>query len=427
MEVMKSQCNNCHTQQGAALLILMLILLISGSTVLFSMISGNNAKFERDKKTSVALAEAKAALLSYATSVNLSHAGCAANCRRLGDLPCPDTNNDGIAETSCGNAAGTTGQSSRLGRLPWKTLGLDDLRDGNGDRLWYAVSNLFKQNARAFPLNSDTLGTLSVMDGSGSVIQDATGYSGAVAVVISVGLPITRQDNIVQSRILANENNAIHYLDNALGEDNANFVDAGANGFIKGELHDASGTTILNDQLIVISHSDMMNAIEPLVAAEVKNAVSTYKLANAVYPSPASFSDAGCLGFAAILAGFCLPNISINGGRVPVNPVPDWNPISILVGTSNNNWFQQNGWREHVYYAHGTLTLNGAIIPGTKELIVIATGPAIEAQDRTSNTNKALESNYLELENRTLLDNTYLRLPMIQHGNSFNDFPVSVP
>jgi hypothetical protein len=425
--MMKNHYNKCSSQRGGALIIFVLVLVLAGSATLFSFLNGNNVKFERDKKTLAVLAEAKAALLGYATSVNLFHAGCDANCRRLGDLPCPDTNNDGVAETSCGNAAGTTGQASRLGRLPWKTLGLDDLRDGNGDRLWYAVSNRFKQNARAFPLNSDTLGTLSVTNGSGSVVQDATGSSGAVAVVISAGLPITRQDAIVQSRVLANENNATHYLDNALGEDNANFVDAGANGFVMGELHDAVGTTILNDQLIVVSHSDMMSAIEPLVAAEVKDAVSTYKLANAVYPSPASFSDASCLGLVAIGGGLCLPNAATNGGRIPVNPVPDWNPTSILIGTSNNNWFQQNGWREHVYYANGTLTLNGAITAGTKELIIIATSSALGPQVRALNADKVLELNYLELENLTPLDNTYLRLPMIQHGNSFNDFPVSQP
>jgi len=48
-------------------------------------------------------------------------------------------------------------------------------------------------------------------------------------------------------------------------------------------------------------------------------------------------------------------------------------------------------------------------------------------QTRATNADKVLESNYLELENIAPLDNTYLHLPMIQHGNSFNDFPVSVP
>ena len=34
----------------------------------------------------------------------------------------------------------TSARPSASGRLPWKTLGLPDLRDGHGERLWYAVS-----------------------------------------------------------------------------------------------------------------------------------------------------------------------------------------------------------------------------------------------------------------------------------------------
>lgn len=422
---MKNYYNKRHAQQGVALIVLMLILLISGAIIFFSVFSGNNAKFKRDERTFLALAEAKAALLGYAVSVDLSSAVCGANCRRPGDLPCPDTNNDGVAEMFCGNAAGTTGQTARIGRLPWKTLGLGDLRDANGERLWYAVSNRFKNSTRAFPLNSDTQGTISVRDSAGNVVQDATGSSGAVAVIISVGMPITRQDATVQSRVLANENNATHYLDDALGEDNASFVDGGADGFIKGNIYDIDGETILNDQLIVISHADMMHTIEPLVAAKVAEAVSTYFTVNAIYPSPASFSDDSCLGVATIGAGFCLQNTTINGGRIAANPTPDWDATSILRGISNNNWFQQNGWRELIYYAHDTLTL----MPGgiAKNMIVIATGPVIGAQTRAINADKVLESNYLELENVIPLDDTYLRLPIIQHGNSFNDFLVSTP
>lgn len=424
---MKHQYINRPAQNGIALLILALILLISGSAVLLTMVSGNNLKFEQAKKTARVLAEAKAALLGYAITSNLAHFGCGSDCRRPGDLPCPDTNNDGIAETSCGDATGITGQTSRLGRLPWKTLGLDDLRDGNGDRLWYAVSNRFKQNTRAFPLNSNTLGTISIKDSNGAIVQDATGSTGAVAVVISVGLPLTRQDNVVQSRLSANQNNGVHYLDNALGEDNADFFDTGANGFIKGVMHNTTGATILNDQLMVVSQSDMMNATEPLVAAKVVEAASTYFSSYSLYPSPANFSDASCLGTSTINAGFCLPNMAINGGRVPVNPSPDWGSTSILIGISNNNWFQQNGWRELIYYARGTLTLIGSIKPTStsKNLIVIATGSPIGSQVRQIPADKISEANYLELENLTPLNDTYLRT--LQHSNSFNDFPISVP
>lgn len=423
--MIKSHYNKRNAQQGMALIVLVLILLISGSAVFFSAFSGNNVKFKRDERTALALVEAKAALLGYAASVDLSSAVCVSNCRRPGDLPCPDTNNDGVAEMSCGNAAGTTGQATRTGRLPWKTLGLGDLRDANGERLWYAVSNRFKNSTRAFPLNSDVFGTITVRDSIGNIVQDATGSSGAIALIISVGMPITRQDGVVQSRILANENNAIHYLDNALGEDNVNFVDGGADGFIKGQINNIDGETILNDQLIEISHSDMMRAIEPLVAARVAEAVSNYFAVNAIYPSPASFSDVSCLGEATIGASSCLENTAIHGGRITANPTPDWDATSILRGTSNNNWFQQNGWRELIYYAHDTLTLMPGAIP--KDMIIMATGPVIGAQTRAINADKALESNYLELENIVPLDGTYLRKPIIQHGNSFNDFLVSTP
>jgi hypothetical protein len=414
--VMKKSCNSNCIQFGAALLIMMLILIILSSTFLLSIVSGNNAKFEREKKTSAALVEAKNALLGYATSINLFDPLCTVSCSRPGDLPCPDINNDGLEDAPC-----------QLGRLPWKTLGLDDLRDGNGDRLWYAVSNRFKHDNRVFPLNSDTAGTISIRDENGNLLQDATGSTGSVAVVISVGKPIIRQDTTVQLRTLGNENNAAHYLDNALGEDNADFIDGGANGFIKGVINDANGNPVLNDQLILVSQSDMMNAIEPRVAREVVNAVSTYFSVNSFYPSPAIFSDVSCLGKATIAAGFCLPNSTVNGGRVPANPSPSWNAtsFSFLIGTANNNWFQQNGWRELIYYSNGVLTF----MPGTisKNIIVIATGPVIGPQIRALNTDKILESNYLELENLTPLDKTYLRLPTIQHNNTFNDFTVSLP
>lgn len=425
MVVIKSHYNMRYAQQGVALLVLVLILLISGSIVFFSAFSGNYAKFKRDERTSLVLVEAKTALLGYAASVDLSSTVCGSNCTRPGDLPCPDTNNDGVAEMSCGNAAGTTGQAVRIGRLPWKTLGLDDLRDANGERLWYAVSNRFKNNTRAFPLNSDTFGTITVRDSAGNVVQDATGSSGAVAVIISVGMPITRQDATVQSRILANENNAVHYLDNALGEDNANFVDGGTDGFIKGIINNVDGVTILNDQLMVITRSDMLNAIEPLVAAKVAEAVSAYFLDNAIYPSPASFSDASCLGVTAIGAGTCLQNVAINGGRIPANPSPGWDATSVLVGASYHHWFQQNGWRELIYYARGALTLMPDSIP--RSIVVIGTGSVVGAQSRTSNAEKSSELNYLELENLTPLDDTYLHLPTSQHGNSFNDYLVSTP
>ena len=64
--------------------------------------------------------------------------------RAWGGLPSVPDLDERWAEATCGSLAGNVGQDQRLGRLPWKTLGLPDLRDGYAERLWYAVSTRYK-------------------------------------------------------------------------------------------------------------------------------------------------------------------------------------------------------------------------------------------------------------------------------------------
>src|SRR5688572_14935432 len=92
----------------------------------------------RQRASERALAQAREALLAYAADRPID--------ARVGPgyLPCPDLDDDGWAESTCGSLSGHLGQAERLGRLPWKTLGLPDLRDGHGERLSYAVSTRFK-------------------------------------------------------------------------------------------------------------------------------------------------------------------------------------------------------------------------------------------------------------------------------------------
>src|SRR5258708_29066232 len=43
-----------------------------------------------------------------------------------------------------------------IGRIPWKTLGIDDLRDASGERLWYALAHNFRKLSGTTVINSDT-------------------------------------------------------------------------------------------------------------------------------------------------------------------------------------------------------------------------------------------------------------------------------
>src|SRR5215470_7444650 len=108
---------------AAIIFIALIALLIVG--VLLTTLAAKSPQNQYDERSFPALAAAQQALIAYAAS----------NRTLPGRLPCPDTTNTGVADTSCG-AAG----QNQIGRLPWKTLGLTDLRDGSGECLWYAVS-----------------------------------------------------------------------------------------------------------------------------------------------------------------------------------------------------------------------------------------------------------------------------------------------
>lgn len=440
-------------QQGMMLIMLVFIVGLAATGYLLHALNPAAMRIERDKKTAMALAEAKTALIGYAAGVDLTSGTCTTNCPRPGDLPCPDTDNDGVAEGSCGNAAGTTGQSRRLGRLPWKTLGLPDLRDGSGERLWYAVSNRYKNNTRYRPLNSDTVATITLKNAAGNIINDATSTTGLSAIVLAPGEALVRQDAQVQVRIDANQLVASNYLDTAFGEDNQNFIDGTTNGFISGLVKAVDGSVIVNDRIISISRDEMLKVMETRVLAEVENSLLDYYcgignvsystksciLPGASFPYPATFINTGCLGWSSATSA-CSEGTTTRG-RIPAYPIIPWSPTSILRASRNNNWFQMNAWREVVYYAvapacvTGTVSCDGIglltvtnpkLLPeNDKRLVLIATGRTLGAQLRSNNTQKTNEVNYLEGENYVPLDNIYERL--VLPINDKNDRVVNLP
>lgn len=439
------------TQKGAALLILMAIIAMLATAATVEYFSRANMHQLKMQKTQQSLAIAKQALLAYSSEKIDTSAKCNLNCPRPGDLPCPDRNNDGNAEISCNT------QASRLGRLPWKTLGIDDIRDGASERLWYAVSERFKNNTRVLPLNSETLGTISLKDAQGNLIHDAANGSGLVAVIIAPNEILTRADNLQQSRSADNLNNPQHYLDIAANEDNADFMENNANGFILGTL---SQDDSINDAIMTITKNEINTVMETRVLTEVMQALLFNFCPNQVniktrtchattaddfFPDPALVTDASCLGTAAIVT--CSADNSVNVGRIPVSGNANWteNVVnSILRGNAEHNWFQQNGWRELIFYARapacqeatkncsgaGFLTLNGAITPTAtpsnlnKRMVLISAGSALVTQTRANNADKTAFTNYIEGENFSPLDDAFTR---VAPDTDNNDRVISIP
>jgi hypothetical protein len=273
-------------QNGAALLVFMLILIMASSYSLVTKLNANTAEHLRQSSSLGALNEAKAALIGYAVNYPLDHAG-----EGPGYLACPDINDNGSAGGSCSLGGGTT-----IGRIPWKTLELSELRDASGERLWYAVSDNFKNNPKVLAkLNSDSPGNFSV-DGSNDI----------VAVIFSPGVPVGTQDRSADPLDVSN------YLEDDNADGDVNFVTRSANDF--------------NDTLVTITRQELMVAVEKRVLGDVDEALNNYQTANSAYPWLMPFSDPSTSTFRGAL--------NTVQGHLPFHWSND--PDSVTVGTGSN-------------------------------------------------------------------------------------------
>ncbi len=438
-------------QRGVIFIVMMVILVMGSTAFLVSSLNSIAPQLERDKQTADALAQAKEALIGYAVSVNL-----VSGSDRPGDLPCPDIDNDGIEETSCGSASGSHPEQ-RLGRLPWKTLGLPDLRDASGERLWYAVSNNFKYNTRTTCsasgqpgcLNSDTLGTISIFDTDGARINDGGGNTGVVAVIIAPGEALTRQGSASVQDRSGPENGtpkktASNYLDIATiggnSEDNALLFENDSNkGFIQGRIRDANGNVIVNDKLLVITQDNIMQGIQKRVVAEVKLCLEDYAANNnGRYPWAAKLDPANPLSYDDDSGRLF--------GRIPDTPFErtkddsgyphmsdGWGGACNIV--SNSGWWLN--WKEMVFFGIASayeptllwgippscgscLTVNPPSANADKQLVIMVAGKKLAGQSRSNYSDKGTLSNYLEMGNANGIT------PFEQHptSNTFNDVVI---
>lgn len=177
--------------QGYALLIMLAILLAGSLYFIADNLNSRGPQSQQLDATGRALQAARDALANYAATYSDNHTG-----EVLGYLPCPDTDGDGDANTPCGSQDVTA-----IGLLPFKTLGLPDLRDGEGQCLWYAVSGHFKNNPKTGGvLNWDTQGQIAIVNTQGTtLLSPEDGEGGAAAVVFAVGPPLAGQSRVDSS------------------------------------------------------------------------------------------------------------------------------------------------------------------------------------------------------------------------------------
>lgn len=256
---------SCTAQRGFTMMLVLVMIALAAGTLAVTLLSPFGTKLRSDRVTEEALAKAKEALIAYAV----------ADPNRPGELPCPDTNNNGRIDIGIDTAGSNC--TALVGRLPWVTLGIPDLRDGSGERLWYALSNNFHANG-SVPLNSDTPGQLAV-----------TGITPETNVVALVFAPGPALGGLAQSRTTANAPTASHYLEGTNATSTTAFVtgDASAN---------------FNDRLITIRPAEIFRLVEKRAAHELRPLINKYYSDWGRYPFAAPFANPTSSNFRGALA-----------------------------------------------------------------------------------------------------------------------------
>jgi len=437
----------------------------------------------RAQATATALAQAKEALIAYA----VTYADDSSRANPVpGFLPCPElaatSNNEGVAASSCGSAL-----VSQLGRLPWRTLGLNAPKDGSGECLWYAVSGTYKNNPNGVTtvattsnnMNWDTNGQFAVIAGDGvTYLAGAAADKLAVAVIFAPGVPVGGQDRtpVANSRACAGNYSAAAYLDlvTAAGINfNNSVVSATANAittFIAGD-----NNSSFNDRLVYITRADIWNAVKKRSDFQNKLRALTRRAAEcvAMYGTYNGFgasdkrlpwaSDVSLSNY-VVNSRFRDNASNLLSGRLPYRvsvsaPITD-NLISSpyylfaawpgsycsysLSPVNEQVWYDH--WKDHLFYAIakeyrpvpankltracGTcLTINGA---GSYAAVVIFAGEKLSGlsppQSRNTTAERAVITNYLEGRNASNDPNPggNSDYQAAAASGSFNDFVYAI-
>lgn len=245
---------------GAALLGLVAILALAIAALFIARIERGHSSAAERRHNGEVLRYAREALLGHVTLQ-----AALASEANPGRLPCPEaagffgTASEGVAAASCRLPA--------IGRLPWRTLGLEKLRDAAGEALWYAVSPgwALPNTTSSLKLNSNSTGQLAV-DGSAGA---------AVAIIFAPGRPLQvpaapgcaardqgrRVKDIAGNAVTPDVRDYLE-CENAVVPSAGSFATRGASG------------RAFNDQAVVVTSAEILPLLEAAVAIRAEREIA---------------------------------------------------------------------------------------------------------------------------------------------------------
>ncbi len=250
-------------QRGFALIALVSLIVLISAYLLVKQLNAATTAGKSNHNAKV-LNQAKQALIGYVAQ--LASQGGEDN---PGRLPCPEasgsygTSNEGVAAPNCTLPA--------VGRLPWRTLGLDKPVDAAGEPLWYVVSAgwALPNSTATLTINSNTTGQLTVDGVANAAVALIIAPGAAFTVQAAAGCTAWSQTHPTAAGTLDLRN----YLEceNATSPADANFVTTGPSGSF-------------NDQVLRVTTADLLPEIEAAIAVRIQREI--VPVLKAVYADP---------------------------------------------------------------------------------------------------------------------------------------------
>ena len=262
-----------RNQRGVTLMVMTVILGMGMLAFLLTALNSGarNEPIAVRHRNAEVLAQAKTALIGYVAKevLDLSQ-------NTPGRLPCPEsssapgTTDEGTAASgSCTPGAAV---QKTIGRLPWRTLGIDKLVDAESEPLWYAVSPNWVTGGLT-TINGGTAGQLTV-DGTTDI----------VAIIIAPGRPISTSPTAAQiaagctarnqarndrAHVTGSTNN-LNYLDYLECQNGSLAIDT----TFGTSVVDNATNLAINDQAVVITARELLSAMQGPLAERMQRTVA---------------------------------------------------------------------------------------------------------------------------------------------------------
>lgn len=277
----------------------MLVLLVLWGLYLFvGQLSGTQMRLANEQRAA-ALADVRDALVGRAASDG----------NRPGSLPCPALDEDGVSPLLVGNNCPTY-----IGRLPWSTLKVGDLRDSAGALLWYALAPALRDDNSAEPINAETAVELTL-----------NGTPDVAAIIFSPGEPLPTQTG--------RPGNAVSdFLDGSNND--------GDNAYVSGP-----PTLIFNDRALAVTRGDVFRTVNQRVLSEISGPEATPP----TWGLRKYFADNGTFPWADT-DGDGHADINQATGGLPYNDLLLVDPSQSGPTPPPLGWLNANGWLPLVVY-----------------------------------------------------------------------------